>query len=83
MKRDVVSLSEVKRAPNEKVIKTLSTVLEQAMSGELQGVVVLCNLGDACASWSAGDTSFTDLLAAFEDWKFQQLDHRNLEQVQQ
>lgn len=72
------SLVEVKTAPSPAVIDALEKLLERARSGELRGLVALLNLGTNCDNLCAGATGLTDVLVAFEDWKFQQLAHRNL-----
>jgi hypothetical protein len=75
---DVKILSEVKRTPDTRVIEMLERLLARAQSGEVRGFVILLNCGESVDNYAVGDCRLTDVLAAFEDWKFSELAHRNL-----
>lgn len=71
-------LADVKSIPNDRIVKALETILERAKTGELRGFVCLLNLGNGVSSVAVGESGFTDVLAAFEDWKFTELFNRNI-----
>lgn len=63
------------RAPvNPDLVKAIESLLEKARSGDLTGVVVLCNHPGENAShmWS-GAISVATALLVFEHWKIQAL----------
>jgi hypothetical protein len=75
------NLTCIQHAPNPRIIQCLEVILERAKAGDLRGVVMLLNYGTGINSAAVGETTFTDVIAAFEDWKFQELFSRNIETV--
>lgn len=76
--KELVKLHEVRRQPRQTVIDALEMALTRARSGELQGVILLMNQGDTVSTLRGGLYGYTDMIAAFEDWKFCELAERNL-----
>jgi 1,4-dihydroxy-2-naphthoyl-CoA synthase len=65
-----VSLSEVRSAPNPKVIGELERLLEEARMGEVQGfTAVVMNPGGQSSSCFCGDFDADKALWAIECWK--------------
>lgn len=75
---EVAVLGERKRKPDPEVIAQLERMLAYAQSGELLGFVAFSfHAGNAVANAQAGDTDFSAILAAVEDWKFRRAWSRN------
>jgi hypothetical protein len=73
-----VKLETVRNAPNVRVVEALEQLLVRAKAGEVRGLVALVNVSPCVTHYAVGDTTFTDCIAAFEDWKFCELANRNL-----
>lgn len=74
MSAPVTSLAEAKQKADPEVVRRLEQMLEFAKSGELLGFVAFgVHLGGGCSHCQAGDTDFSAILVAFEDWKFWQV----------
>ena len=77
MDSPVKTLSEVRNIPNARVVEALEALLERAKKGEVRGLVALVNVAPCVTFYAAGESTFTDVIAAFEDWKFCELVDRN------
>jgi hypothetical protein len=61
----------VQHKPKEEVVELLERMLSYARAGELIGIVAFgVHVGRDTVDGQAGDTDFSSILAAFEDWKF-------------
>jgi hypothetical protein len=68
----------IQHKPNEEVIGLLERMLSYARAGELIGLVAFGHhTGKETMDAQAGDTDFSAILAAFEDWKFRRVWRRN------
>jgi hypothetical protein len=73
-----VNLRELKRQPSPHLIAALEELLAAAKSGDLVGCAFLCNGGEATSALIAGSVNWGDMLASFEDLKFNMLLERNI-----
>ena len=74
---------ELKRQPSVHLIRKLEQALSQAKAGELVGAVLLLSHGNSTSCVYAGHYNMGSFMLAFEDWKFQQMFLRNLEEIQE
>lgn len=66
-------LSVIKRNVDPDLVHLLETALKQAKAGEIKGAVVLINrYGDEYQHAAAGDMKMSEVVNAFESWKFDQ-----------
>lgn len=63
----------LKKPVNIHLVTLLESALEQVKSGNTQGIVMLLNqTGNDYSFASAGDMAFSEVMLAFEAWKFDQ-----------
>jgi len=66
-------LVPVKRDVDPDLINMLENALQQAKAGEIQGIVMLINrFGAEYQHAAAGDMKMSEVIMAYEDWKFDQ-----------
>lgn len=67
-------ISKLSRPIDQNLVQTLEKAVEMAKSGEIIGIVMLVNMAAREFSHTAGgDMEFSEVLLAFESFKFDQL----------
>lgn len=67
-------IAKLERKIDEHLVATLEKAVEMAKSGEIRGVVMLVNLeGKDFSHVAGGDMEFSEVVLAFESFKFDQL----------
>ena len=57
--------------PNQGAVEILEEMLQKAKAGKIVSVTAFCeNNGGTVVTFSGGDVTFCDVLAAFELWKY-------------
>ena len=73
----VVELAMAERPPNQEVVSILERLLDEAMSGNIQGIAVAAGTDSRCTAseFALGDLTVADLYLAIERLKLRLLDH--------
>jgi hypothetical protein len=74
---------ELKRPPSESLVCTLERLLARAKEGEIVGAVFLLAHGNSTSCYSRGYQPIAQFLLAFEDWKFQVMFDRNIDEIRE
>lgn len=72
-------LRKIDKPVDQTLIKLLDDLREQVLSGNVRGITVFAALaGQELLDGSAGDMNFSELMLAFENFKFKQLFQQNV-----
>lgn len=75
------NLRKVDKSVDQALLKLLDDVRDLVLKGEVIGITVFASVtGRELLDGSAGDMNFSELLLAFENWKWKQLFKQNVEE---
>lgn len=75
-------LHKVDKPVDQDLIKLLDTVRELVLKGDVKGITIFASVaGQELLDGSAGNMNFSELILAFENWKFKQLFQQNVTEI--
>ncbi len=74
----VTNLKKAEPKVNQATVELMNSIMEKVLTGEVTGVVMFMTAtGSEIWEAKAGDISFSEVVLAYENWKFRELFAQN------
>ncbi len=80
MANKITNIKKAEPKVNQATVELMNTIMEKVLTGEVTGMVMFMSAtGGEIWEAKAGDVTFSEVVLAYENWKFRELFAQNME----